>query len=111
MEVTQLMNVYRKSKNNVIKGVCRKIAKDLGCYVGKNVVIGKDVKFVHNSIGTVIYTDTKLENGVQIYQNVTLGKSDVRSPNASAGFVIRKNATICAGAKILCKPNEVIEIG
>lgn len=111
MEVTWLMNKARKSKSPVVSGVCRKIAKYLGCYVGKNVVIGDNVRFVHNAIGTVIYTDSEIEDGVLIYQNVTLGKSNVKAENASAHFVIRKNAILCAGAKILCKPNETLEVG
>ena len=111
MEVTWLMNKVRKTKSPLIKGVCRKIAKYLGCYVGKNVAIGENVRFVHNALGTVIYTDTTIEDGVWIYQNVTLGKSDVKADNAKAHFVIRKNAILCAGAKLLCKPNETLEVG
>lgn len=111
MEVTWLMNIAKKTKSPAVKNVCRKIAKYLGCYVGKNVVIGDNVRFVHNALGTVIYTDSVIEDGVSIYQNVTLGKSDVKDEDASARFVIRKNAIICAGAKLLCKPNEILEVG
>ena len=111
MEVTWLIHKAQKSKSSLVKAICRKIAKYLGCYVGKNVKIGKDVRFVHNALGTVIYTDTTIEDGVWIYQNVTLGKSDVKKTDASAHFIIRKNAVLSAGAKILCKPNETIEIG
>lgn len=111
MEVTWLMNQSRKSKCNLKKGICRKIAKHLGCYVGKNVQIGENVIFAHNSLGTVIYTDTILEDGVRIYQNVTLGKADVVSKEAGVKFIIRKNAILCAGAKLFCKANETLEIG
>lgn len=111
MEVTKLMNIARKTKSNIVKGVCRKIAKYLGCCIGKNVIIGDNVQFVHNSLGSVIYTDTAIEDNVRIYQNVTLGKSDVKTENASAGFIIKKNVILCAGAKLLCKPNETLEVG
>lgn len=111
MEVTKLMNKVRKSKSPFMKSVYRKLAKFLGCYVGKNVQIGENVQFVHNALGSVIYTDSILEDGVRIYQNVTLGKSDVLSDHAEAQFIIRKNAVICAGAKLLCKPNETLEVG
>lgn len=111
MEVTKLMNIAKKTNIPLVKDVCRKIAKFLGCLVGRDVVVGDNVQFVHNALGTVIYTNTILEDGVKIYQNVTLGKSDVVSPNASAKFIIHKNAIICAGAKLLCKSNEVLEVG
>lgn len=75
------------------------------------MVIGNNVRFIHNSVGTVVYTDTVIEDDVRIYQNVTLGKSDVLSENASANFIIRKGAILCAGAKLLCKPNETLEVG
>lgn len=52
MEVTWLMNMAKKTKSPAIKNLCRKIAKYLGCYVGKNVVIGDNVRFVHNALGT-----------------------------------------------------------
>lgn len=111
MEVTRLLYMAKKSNSALIKGVCRKLAKFLGCCTGPNLVIGNNVQFVHNSLGTVLYTDTTLEDDVKIYQNVTLGKSDVLSNNASTKFVVHKGAVLCAGAKILCKPNEVLEIG
>ena len=111
MEVTCLMNISRKSGSRIIKGICRKIAKFLGCYVGRNVIIGNNVQFVHNAIGTVIYTDSVIEDDVRIYQNVTFGKSDVLSKDTTAKFVIKKGAVICAGAKLLCKPNETLVVG
>lgn len=43
MEVTKLMNISRKSKNGFVKSACRKMAKFLGCCVGRNVVIGDNV--------------------------------------------------------------------
>lgn len=52
-----------------------------------------------------------IEDNVKIYQNVTLGKADVLSENASANFIIRKGAVLCAEAKLLCKANETLEVG
>lgn len=111
MEVTKLMNKYRKTKSHLLKNIYRKGAKLWGCVIGRNVVIGNNVRFIHNSVGTVVYTDTVIEDDVRIYQNVTLGKSDVLSKNVSANFIIRKGAILCAGAKLLCKPNETLEVG
>ncbi len=111
MEVTKLMNKSRKTKSNFIKAVYRKIAKFLGCYVGKNVQMGENVQFIHNALGSVVHSDTVIEDGVRIYQNVTIGKADVLSKDSKVKFVIRKNAVLCAGAKILCKSGEVLEIG
>ena len=45
----------------------------LGLEIPKEVVLGKDVHFVHRAPGTVIRPSTKLGDYVQIYQGVTIG--------------------------------------
>ncbi|WP_125140046.1 hypothetical protein [Clostridium transplantifaecale] len=110
MEVQKAMQTYRKSNNNFIKGICRKWAKLWGCCIGSKVQIGEGVRFIHNAVGTVIYTDTELQDNVWIYQNVTIGKADVWHNN-DIKVVIHKGACLCAGAKILCPSNETLEIG
>ena len=110
MEVTKIMRRYRKTNNKYLRGIYRKLTKLWGCCVGKNMVLGENVQFVHNSIGSVIYTDTVIGNNVRIYQNVTIGKADVVSP-CTAKIIVHDNAILCAGAKILCKANETLEIG
>lgn len=48
MEVTKLMNKARKTKSPFLKNVYRKVAKLWGCVIGRNVVIGNNVGFIHN---------------------------------------------------------------
>lgn len=76
-------------------------------------MIGKNVKFPHNSIGTVIHDKTVLEDNVKIYQNVTLGRADVYKSSKDAniefeGFHIKEGACICAGAKLICKKGTLV---
>lgn len=110
MEVTKLMNVYRKSNNGLIRGACRKISKFLGCMVGDGCVIGNNVRFVHNSLGTVIHSNTVIEDDVEVYQNVTIGRADVIN-DGEVSFLIKKGSILCAGAKVLCRPDSNIVIG
>ena len=72
---------------------------------------GKNVRFPHNSVGTVIHPNTIIEDNVWIYQNVTIGRANVTdfSDDRDLQIVIKKGAILCAGAKILCK--KKIEVG
>lgn len=78
----------------------------LGVDIPYEVIIGKNVKFPHNSPGTVIHPNTLIEDNVKIYQNVTIGRADIHKSYEDSkmkNIVIKKNAIICAGAKILCR--------
>ncbi len=57
----------------------------LAIEVPKEVVFGKNVRFVHRAPGTVIHPNVTIEDNVQIYQNVTIGLS---KPWRSASGVI-----------------------
>lgn len=77
-----------------------------GIDIPPEVQIGKNVEFPHNSIGTVIHNNTVIEDNVKIYQNVTLGRADIYKTYKNSkmkSIVIKENAIICAGAKVLCK--------
>lgn len=110
MEVTKLLNIYKSSKNGFVKKCARKAAKLLGCVVGDGVKLGNNVQFIHNSVGTVINSGVIIEDDVKIYQNVTIGRADVRG-NGSTAWTIKRGAILCAGAKILCRPDQEIIIG
>ncbi|WP_455617995.1 serine O-acetyltransferase [Eisenbergiella sp.] len=110
MEVTKLLTIYRRSNNHFVKSCARKLAKYLGCVIGDGVQLGNNVQFVHNSIGTVINSGAIIEDNVQIYQNVTIGRADVKS-TGSTSWLIKKGSILCAGAKILCRPGQKIVIG
>ena len=85
----------------------------LGVDIPRCVAIGKNVKFPHNSVGTVIHDKTVIEDNVKIYQNVTLGRADVYKSSKDAnidfeGFHIKEGACICAGAKLICKNGSLV---
>lgn len=102
LKVEQLVKLYPIP---IIGGVAKELNYLLGVDIPRSVKIGKNVRFPHNSIGTVIHDKTIIEDDVKIYQNVTFGRADVYSDKESEfeGFYVEKGACICAGAKIICK--------
>lgn len=93
-------------------GVARRINLLVGIDLPRSVKLGKNVKFPHNALGTVIHPNTKIESNVKIYQNVTLGRADVYEPEGTEtqfeGFLIKKGACLCAGAKLICKKGILV---
>lgn len=49
----------------------------IGVDIPSEVKIGNNVKFPHNSYGTFIHPNTTIKDNVKIYQNVTIGRSDI----------------------------------
>ena len=103
--VTRMVRLYPIP---VIGGIAKKINVLLGVDIPRNVVIGKNVCFPHNSVGSVIHNNTVIEDDVRIYQNVSMGRADVYLPMEKAnpnfrGFHIKRGACICSGAKLICK--------
>ena len=82
----------------------------LSVEIPKEVIIGKNVRFVHRSPGTVIHPKVTIEDNVQIYQNVTIGLSKPWLP-VVGGVIIKKNAILGAGCKVLFKDDLVIGKG
>ncbi|MBM7618571.1 serine O-acetyltransferase [Bacillus tianshenii] len=82
------------------------VLKLLGLEIPKKVIIGKNVKFNHLSTGLVIHPKTVIEDDVQIFQGVTIGRADAYQDykfSEMEGIVIKRGAVLCAGSKILCK--------
>ncbi|MCD8080052.1 MAG: hypothetical protein LUF04_06460 [Bacteroides sp.] len=80
-------------KYPVIGGIAKKINVLLGVDIPRTVKIGKNVKFTHNSVGTVIHDNTVLEDDVKIYQNVTFGRADIYKKQKNSefeGFLVKK---------------------
>ena len=77
-----------------------------------SVKMGKNIKFPHNSLGTVIHPNTIIEDNVTIYHQVTIGRAEVMYPVCETNFIditVKQGAILCAGAKILSKePHMVI---
>lgn len=105
--VTELCRLYRVP---VLGKVCQLINSCLGCEVSTKVQIGKNVSFVHNSVGTVIHENTIIKDNVKIYQNVTVGRGNIWEEPFSDfdGFVIEEGAVLCAGAKIIGSHGKMV---
>ncbi|WP_283701978.1 hypothetical protein [Clostridium perfringens] len=83
----------------------------IGVDIPKDVVIGKNVKFPHNSYGTVIHPNTIIGDNVTIYQNVTIGRADIYrdfKESRMQKIIIENGAILCAGCKVLCKDNKLV---
>lgn len=79
--------------------------------IPNSVVIGENIKLVHNSPGLVLHPNTKIGNNVRLYQGVTLGRADIYNDIEDSKFkeiIVNDNAVICAGAKILCKEGTLV---
>ena len=92
LKVEKLVKMY---KIPILGGVAKEPNYLLGVDIPRCVVIGNNVSFPHNAIGTVIHDNTIIEDNVRIYQNVTLGRADVYksekdSPSEFKGFLIKE---------------------
>lgn len=100
---------YRNIKG--LKKIIQRIMLMLGLDLPSTVKLGKNVQFPHNAIGTVIHNNTIIEDNVKIYQNVTLGRADIyrdMKDSKMSKIIVKENAVICAGAKVLCKSGTLI---
>ena len=82
----------------------------LAIEIPKQVMFGKNVRFVHRAPGTVIHPNVTIEDDVQIYQNVTIGLSKPWK-SAVGGVIVRENAILGAGCKVLFQDDLVIGKG
>jgi serine O-acetyltransferase len=77
------------------------------------VVVGKDLQLIHRGIGSVFHPDTSIGDRVQIYHQVTIGRSDAHLPReriTSMLIEIGDDVVIYPGAKVLCR-SGVLRIG
>lgn len=105
--IIKIRNIYG------LRRIVQKILLFLGVDLPYKVNLGKNVKFPHNSIGTVIHPNTKIGNEVKIYQNVTIGRADIYNSfeqSEMKRIEIEDGVIICAGAKILSN-KDVLKIG
>lgn len=79
--------------------------------IPRSVVFGKNVKLHHNCYGTVLNTTTVIEDNVQIFHGVTIGRGDVdhsRCANDFDGFLIKEGAILCAGCSIISSHGKLV---
>lgn len=77
------------------------------------VVVGKDLQLIHRGIGCVFHPDTSIGDRVQIYHQVTIGRSDAHLPHERIRpmlIEIGDDVVIYPGAKVLCR-SGVLRIG
>lgn len=107
-----IVNRLTKYRNKQIIGkFVTKILEIYGVSLPREVKIGKNVVFRHNSPGTVIHRRTIIEDNVNIFQNVTLGRADVQIREEESkfeGLLVREGAILCTGAKVLCKEGILV---
>lgn len=65
----------------------------LGTAIPKEVLVGNNVNFAYNAIGSVIHKRTVIEDNVWIFPGVSIGKADIFEDwmhSKVEGFVIEK---------------------
>lgn len=103
--------ILKFRKNKIMRKIIHIYLLNKGIDIPEEVIIGKNVKFPHNSFGTVIHPNTIIEDNVKIYQNVTIGRADVEKQYDESEFesiIIKKGAILCAGCKIICKKGTLV---
>lgn len=82
----------------------RQMALLLGVDIPSQVQIGRDFRLQHRGRGVVIHPRTVIGERVQIFHNVTVGRSEPHSllpDDAIEGFLIDDDAWLCVGAVVL----------
>lgn len=108
----RIETLLKYRKNKFLKRIIHKLLLRKGVDIPASVIIGNNVQFPHNSFGTVIHPNTVIGNNVKIYQNVTIGRSDINldfknSKMKDSKIIIEDGAIICAGAKVLSKEKNM----
>lgn len=90
--------------------ICRWILLLLGCDIPKTVQVPRKLYLAHHGNGVCIHKNTIIEKGVRIFQQVTIGRSDVYLPAEKSDMervIIKEYAILGAGCKILCGHNTL----
>ena len=101
MEAWQMLNLQKKP---VIGKIGTLVLRLWGCDIPKTVKIPKKLYLAHHGNGVCIHPSTEIEKGVRIFQQVTIGRSDVYLPGEQTTYekiIIKEYAILGAGCKIL----------
>ncbi len=101
MEVWQMLNLQKKP---FIGKLGTLILRLWGCDIPKTVQVPKKLYVAHHGNGVCIHPSTIIEKGVRIFQQVTIGRSDVYIPSDQSVYeriIIKEYAILGAGCKIL----------
>lgn len=106
-DVEKLVNRRNKCKTVFMKRFLSRMIRFLGVDIHWKSIIGDNVRFCHNALGTVISPYTVLEDDVMIYSNVTVGRQDFSSTE-TIEIRIGRGAVLCTGCRILAKGKLVV---
>ena len=83
-----------------------------GADIPQTTQIGRNVRFPHNAIGSVLHPNVIIKDNCVIYQKVTIGRSDVEKPfMGDFELVVEEGCIVGAGAKILAAQGEPLHVG
>lgn len=105
------LSVYLRQKGGIRAIIAIIILWVNNVEIPPQVVLGDDIQFIHNAYGAVIHPNTKIENNVKIYKNVTIGRADCYRHYSLSKFksiVLKEGCCICPGAKIICNEGHLI---
>jgi serine O-acetyltransferase len=110
--LSRIINILINFKR--AKYLTRKIARLFGVDIPTTVLIGENLQLPHGGQGVVIHPHTTIGNNVKIYQQVTLGRSDIwnEQPHKDfKGITLCDDVIICSGARVLTKEHLIIGRG
>lgn len=87
----------------------------LGISLPPSVQVGNALRLPHGAVGLVVHEDTVIGDNVTLYQNVTLGRSDVHLDKSELDpggrIIIEEDVMVGAGAAILFRSGMTLTIG
>lgn len=109
---SKLVNLIVNFK--IFSYLSRKFLRLLVVEIPNSVRIGKNFSLPHGGMGVVIHPSTTIGDNVKIYQQVTIGRSDIWNDKPTEDFKgvhISDSVIICSGAKVITKRKLVIGVG
>lgn len=97
-------------RHRVLAPIVKEVLALYGLEFPAAVTVGEGLRIMHRGFGTVIHPGTTIGSDVTIYHGVTVGKSDPWGDAKVQRVYIGDGATLCPGAKVLCK-EESLHIG
>ena len=74
-EVERFVLIRKRAKSKLVERILTKLIFIQGADIPYSVLIGNNVRFCHNALGTVISPNTEIEDKDLIYQNVIVGRA------------------------------------
>ena len=105
--------LVRASRNRVVGRLAYLWLKQLGVEFPRTVEFGDRLELAHGAVGLVVHARTRIGEGVTLMPGVVIGRSDSYNtdlPGATGHVVIGDRVTVGAGAKVLFKAGQVLEI-